>query len=71
MHVRTGHVVSRGESMLSYLSVLAKYPLRMSFVLFVPQVLAKYDVVLTTYATLEYEFRSAQASLMVACAYCT
>jgi len=31
----------------------------------------RYDVVLTTYATLEYEFRAAQASLMVACAYCT
>ena len=36
-----------------------------------PAELAKYDVVLTTYATLEYDYRAAQAGSMVACAYCS
>jgi DNA repair protein RAD16 len=33
-------------------------------------VLAKYDVVLTTYSTLEYDFRQAQADEQVHCGYC-
>lgn len=33
-------------------------------------VLAKYDVVLTTYSTLEYDFRQAQADEQVHCNYC-
>jgi DNA repair protein RAD16 len=33
-------------------------------------VLAKYDVVLTTYSTLEYDFRQAQADEQVYCRYC-
>ena len=35
-----------------------------------PEQLASYDVVLTTYSTLEYEYRAAQADLQVKCPYC-
>ena len=35
-----------------------------------PEVLAAYDVVITTYATLEYEYRVAQTPLHVTCPHC-